>query len=340
MSQIIDRVNGVVSFLEENCHPPLTVYAETALPALGMGLMMLVVPSPDEILEEFIQPAGLRSFGRWGRRTEQITEARRARSLGQRATDIIPDIDELIAHRIPGYRRIAYRPISNGVRHLWRIYDTIEQASYRWLIFDAVTVTAYAWAENLRESEPCSANRAGGFLSDPDRQGTNQTFGTWNDLPPGDNYTQWGAVEWLGGGRFRSTSGPLTVIASASLQAYDGVDYFGLRVLDATDEREADRDLSTEVTRPEIREYTRMTAATVPERHIAITQYSWDGPYKPRQWGGYLYNITHTVLAGPLPRPNLTGQPRNPWPDYSICDPWDPIAEPPPTTLELPDALR
>src|SRR5690606_48886 len=141
-------------------------------------------------------------------------------------------VDSLIAHRIPGYRHIAYRPISNGVRHLWRIYNVAELIQYRWLLVDAVSTFVYAWAENLRESEPCEYQRKGGFLSDPDARGAVDGVGGITDLPPGPNSIQWGDVEWLGGGRFRSRTSEMTIIATASYQGFDTVNYFGLRIRD------------------------------------------------------------------------------------------------------------
>ena len=341
MTSMITRVNGVLSFFAENCHAPWTVYAETALPALGMSLMMLLTPSPDEILEEFVQPAGLRSYGRWGRRIESSQKAKRSRGIVGAIDDIIPDVDSLIAHRIPGYRRIAYRPISNGVRHLWRIYNVAELVQYRWLLVDAVSTFVYAWAENLRESEPCEYQREAGFLSDPAARPIFGQYLDWIALYPSDNYIKWGDVEYHGGGRFSSTTSDITIIASASLQAYDPVRRFGVRIFDVTAGEVIDESMTTTPTDPRIGEYSAITIGTVPKGHIADVQYFRDLDLRaPRQIDGYLYNVTHTVYAGSVPKPDVKREPANPWPDYNFCDPWPPVPEPPPSSLDLPPGYR
>lgn len=154
---IIDRVSYVVNFAEDPCEAPWTVYAELALPALGEALLALFVPSPDEIIENYLAPAGMRSKGKF--RRGKGAKGGRIRRLG-----FVPDIDELIADRLPARQMVSARGVGKGVKYLWVVHGAMERILWYWMLIDVSTAFAYQWTSAVSKSEMCSLDLSGAAL--------------------------------------------------------------------------------------------------------------------------------------------------------------------------------
>lgn len=154
---IIDRVSYVVEFLEDPCEAPWTVYLELALPAAGEAFMALFIPSPDEIIENYLAPGGARSRGKF--RRGKGKKGGRIRRLG-----FVPDVDELIADRLPFRQLVKARNVGRGVRFLWTFHGVLERALWYWMVVDMTTQFAYQWTSAVAKSEYCQADLDGAAL--------------------------------------------------------------------------------------------------------------------------------------------------------------------------------
>lgn len=176
----IDKVNGIINFIENPCFAPWTVYVETALPAAGDALLTLLDFGFDDVVRGFARPRGLRAkphFFRGGRR-------------GRRGGGI-PEIGELIGKAIPGQQQFSRRKVSNGVKHLWLVDGVLQRGLWWWLVADVSVTFAYNWASAIQESAFCFWQNKG--------------YSHWESLPNtnwfsvANAWTTIGTTEFIGG---------------------------------------------------------------------------------------------------------------------------------------------
>lgn len=146
----IDKVNGITRLITNPCDAPWIVYAETALPFLGEGLLVLLSFGWDDILRGYARPKGLRGPGH-GRRKPGARPRRRG----------IPELGNLIGKMIPGQSEFAKRPVSQGIKHLWIIDGVIQRLLWWWLVIDVVSDVLYQWSTALYATEYCAMSDAG-----------------------------------------------------------------------------------------------------------------------------------------------------------------------------------
>jgi len=152
---IENSANAIVDIWEIDCEGEWIVWVKTGLEALGAGLYLLLVPSMEEIIENYLEPKAGRRGGRRGQRRER---ERRLNRAGQRRVFFrggFPDIDHAIANRIPGRNFIAGRRIGPGEYLFWSGINNADRVLWYWLLIEATEVFTTTWQSGLLESGHC-----------------------------------------------------------------------------------------------------------------------------------------------------------------------------------------
>lgn len=153
------QVLNSVDFLIENpCKAEWDIYLETGLKAAKKVILILLIPSSDEILEEYLHPKidKDRKLGAHHddprRRGAPGGKNRRAWQAG------IPDVDSLIAKRLPGASFFEGRNAGLLERFLWLGIDVADRVAWWFLCASLVNDFTYEWASGVMESKFCSAD--------------------------------------------------------------------------------------------------------------------------------------------------------------------------------------
>lgn len=149
-------INSITRIVQSPCRDKWRVLVETALPAAGDALWLLIVPSPGEILENYLEPGG-RGGGKRRTNDSDPRDRRRANS-GRllRSWPGFPDVDRMIADLIPG--RDAARGRNAGAPTRW-LFDAINRADrvgWWFLVLDATDTFITSWTSGLMEARFCT----------------------------------------------------------------------------------------------------------------------------------------------------------------------------------------
>lgn len=142
----IDKVNGIISFVQNPCDAPWVVYAELALPAAGEVILELLDFGFDDVVRGALRPRGTRSFG----------HTRRG-GKGGGASKGLPELGELIGANIPGTDAARGRAVSDGVKRLWVLDGIIQRGLWYWLVAELTLDFFYNWTSALQTSRYCIA---------------------------------------------------------------------------------------------------------------------------------------------------------------------------------------
>lgn len=149
-------LNVITEVWETPCEDDWTVVVETALPAAGAAMWLILIPSPKEVLEEYLSPKTLRGGGRGGRDTRGVRRydgedgRRKRRWLG------IPDVDSLIADNLPGSEAVQGRDVGFGQRWLFTGIQTLDRGAWNWMVLDIAQEFFTLWSSGMREARFCS----------------------------------------------------------------------------------------------------------------------------------------------------------------------------------------
>lgn len=149
---LLGATQRIVEIVENPCDAPWWVYVRTAVPALAENLYMLVIPSPQEIVEEYFDPSSTRSRAKRG----VIGGYRRLRfpdgGHGRGRSGGFPDPDGLVAHYLPGRATFASRRI-DALEHLfWTGLNIADEVAFYWMLYDASKSFIYDWHSGIIES--------------------------------------------------------------------------------------------------------------------------------------------------------------------------------------------
>jgi len=148
--------NQITGIWQTPCEDSWTVLIETALPAFGSAMWLLLQPSPDEVLEEYLQPKAAPGAKR-GPRGKQDTRRRTGTRGGRkRRWPSIPDPDSLIAGTLPFSAAIQGRDVGNGERWLFEGIQRLDRIRWHFLLLDAASTFFYHWSSGLMEARFCS----------------------------------------------------------------------------------------------------------------------------------------------------------------------------------------
>lgn len=150
-----DGWNAIQRVRHFDCEGEWVLYVQTALPAAAAALWLLLVPSIDEILENYLNPKSGRGGNRRGRRSRrrwQRTAPGARRLFWSRG---IPDVDESIARWLPGGEAIRGRRVGPGERIFWTGIDVADRVLWYWLLTEAFDTFATTWQSEIQESGRC-----------------------------------------------------------------------------------------------------------------------------------------------------------------------------------------
>lgn len=175
-------LNAIEFLVHDPCETPWWVYVKTAIPAAGTSLWMLIVPQPDEILEQYLDPSKTRgqsrrkfqtyyrrfAFPRGGPGGGPITGGGTGRGGGggngggkggggpggarRGKVGALLDSNTTIAEKLPGRQLFAGRQISLTEHVFWTGFNTLERVQWWFLIYSAGTNFIYEWASGIFEA--------------------------------------------------------------------------------------------------------------------------------------------------------------------------------------------
>lgn len=146
---------AIVSIREMDCGGNWIVYVHTGVVAAGRALYMLLIPSLDEILENYLQPKPGRRGQRRGGRGERIRKAVGANAYRLIFSPPIPDVDDALANILPGRGLMAGRQMLPGEWIFWTGVDLADALLWQWLLIEATETFTVTWMSELMQSGKC-----------------------------------------------------------------------------------------------------------------------------------------------------------------------------------------
>lgn len=148
--------NLITDVVSTDCEDRWWVVVKTAIPAAGDALWLLLIPSPQEILENYLSPNPGGKGGKGGRGARD-TERRESRNgKRRRRWPGIPDVDNLIADQLPGRDAVAGRNVGAGQRWLFASIEATDRALWYYLLVDVGKTFFTSWSSGMLEARFCS----------------------------------------------------------------------------------------------------------------------------------------------------------------------------------------
>lgn len=148
--------NEITSMTHTPCEDKWTVIIETALPAAGDAMYLLLTPSPEEILENYLQPYPSKSSRR-GAKGDRANKRKRSRSgKVRRSWPNVPDVDSWAAAVIPGAAMMKGRKAGAPTRWAFDAIDRLDRVAWWFLVIDVTKTFFNVWSSGMREARFCS----------------------------------------------------------------------------------------------------------------------------------------------------------------------------------------
>lgn len=148
--------NAVNYIWDTPCEDEWLVLLKTGLPAVGNTLLLLIIPNPQEILEEYLTPAKEKA-GRRETRDSDPTDRRRSPSgRKRRRWSVIPDVDGMIANRVPAREAVSGRRAGSLQRWLFTGIDIADRVAWYFMLADVSQSLMVNWTSNIMEARFCS----------------------------------------------------------------------------------------------------------------------------------------------------------------------------------------
>lgn len=196
---ILDRVNGIIKFLEDPClslDAPWLLYIELARKPAGQLVLALLSFGFDDVIRGYFRPKGLRS-GRHGRRRR--APPRRPGAL-RRAIRRIPglgdDLGDYLGKRLPGADRVRGRRVNQGVKFLWIVDGVLQRVLFWWLIIDVVSQFLYDWSSLIQQTDFCKAQQKS-MVYNVGTGGGAAAIAKWEAISAPTNIKQRGDATWV-----------------------------------------------------------------------------------------------------------------------------------------------
>jgi hypothetical protein len=139
----LHRVQFIAFYAFNPCDAEMSLYVEMAKAPVGRLAAFILIPSVNEIVENFFQPRGLRSK----------RHGRKGRKGGKKGVPIIPDVDDMVARRLPGYEAVMGRPIGSGTRWVINGINQVDRVVFPLVLVDQVTNTLFDTIIGVIESD-------------------------------------------------------------------------------------------------------------------------------------------------------------------------------------------
>lgn len=153
------KTNQVIDFWSNPCDAPWYVYLETAAPVALDMLVAYVCFDISDLIRWLFRPKGL-----WG-------AARARRPGGRRGGRLRRGLGARVRAKVPILQRIKNRPVSNGVKHLWRIDEIGQRFLYWWMVADITDTGVYNFTSIMYKTAWCQLALADGAAAATDTGG-------------------------------------------------------------------------------------------------------------------------------------------------------------------------
>lgn len=154
---VLERLNYIADFFFDPCDAPLTIYAETMLPALIEAAILWYAPVPDEIFTAWARPTKAMGRMRSGKKGRRGSKAGKWGKNSKLLKVINFDTNEFIGKRLPGAEKLGEASLRFGAFNLWRIFSFIQFFGLIWLVWEVVSGFFARWFSLLYETEYCRA---------------------------------------------------------------------------------------------------------------------------------------------------------------------------------------
>lgn len=171
--------NQVRKVWGSECEDRWDVLFETALPAAGKALYLLLIPQPQQILENYLQPKALPKSSRSGKATRGIRRLVGRSGRRRRRWLRFPDVDQMIANNLPGHQLLEGRNAKAGTRWLFTGINVADRVLWYALLLDVTDTFVVNWSSNIMEARFCE----GTFLTQYVAQNTEPVV-NWAELCP------------------------------------------------------------------------------------------------------------------------------------------------------------
>lgn len=219
----LGSLNAIKKITESTCADKWDIMVETAIPAAGEALWLLLVPDPGEILENYLNPRSRRSQRKRGaagtgqRQMTRYGQMRWWQKIG------FPDLDQIIADRLPGADAIRGRKVGTAEKWLWQGIDVVDRVLWYWLLIEVGRTFVVEWGSGIVESRFCTNPMLSLFTGFGDVEPTSTNNPFWSD--EGDVFVQTNNG-WLiqGGGTLRRENdfirvdGPVAATITGTIQ--------------------------------------------------------------------------------------------------------------------------
>lgn len=149
--------NTIERITEDNCGDTWTLLVETALPAVGNTLFVLLTPNPSEILENYLEP---KSANNHRRPRSVAAPTRRSESTSgrtRRSWNVVPDVDGSVAENLPGKDFAEGIGDGSGKRFLFSGIDIADRVAWYYMLLDLSENFLANWTSNIREASFASS---------------------------------------------------------------------------------------------------------------------------------------------------------------------------------------
>lgn len=151
----IDKANFVVDFVDNPCDAPWTVYFETALPAAGRAVLMVLAFGMDDVIRGYARPGGRRN-----------PYHRRKGRKGRLRIRGIPELGEAVGSHLPAPESFKTRSVTQGVKNLWIVDGVMQRALWYWLLADIISEFLYEWTTTISKTEFCKGRFGSNLLAE------------------------------------------------------------------------------------------------------------------------------------------------------------------------------
>lgn len=149
------QLNQVKRLLSAPCNGKWSLAVELALPAIGEGLAVLLVPDPQQILQNYLRPKGGRGGTRFlaplTRRSTFSASRRKYRTFGGG----FPDVDQMIGDSLPGRGFFGGRSAGGLEKWFWTGLEFSDLVGWYWLLTSVATNGLNTWSSNIFHSLVC-----------------------------------------------------------------------------------------------------------------------------------------------------------------------------------------
>lgn len=172
VSGLVGELNFVTSYWWNGCRTPFFLMVETAREPAGIVALCLLDLGFDDIIRSFTRPGGAGGHRKTGK-----TRGNKRKYLSG-----IPEISDLIAHRIDGTEDWRARDVQQGVRALWKLDGWIQATTWNIAVVELSTDFAYMTLLGVLKLKATKCDVPGrGYIEGNDLDPFNN--GQWYALP-------------------------------------------------------------------------------------------------------------------------------------------------------------